>query len=966
VKTNQIINSRIIKSGAKYINRGRTLLSLLFVFVFLAPVSLEQGTAAKNSGQNSDTGPGPDGPKNERQHVYVHYDYMVAADGTSDAPDPDAIELVREAFDAHGIDLVIDSHHSAIPLWPMVAFGVDIGTCVSPEQTIAFDTLKAQYFHPTSAHEWHYAIFGERINCFGNTGIAWISGDDFVVSLGQFRDRLSRLPRDLILRWVAGTFMHELGHNLGLDHGGDSSMNYKPNYLSVMNYSFLNTGIPYAGTVGSTVPVGYRIDYSSQALPVLDENHLDETLGIQAGTTDITTFDGEFGSGVGSATGAIDWNLSGETTGRDVRVNLNVPDGDAYTPLTGFDDWSFVRDVLSGRTPKAPRRMADENRAHEPVVDSVEPASGTSLGGTAVTIRGMHLGKVDRVLFGGVEAPGFRIVDVQTIIATSPPGSRTARVNVGSGPNLSPGSSADLFTYLRPVINDISPHTGPVGTVITIHGERLATTSRVSFRDGSGNLNVDAYSFSVVDDNTIIAETPHCLGSGCSFDLASNVIVTTDAYGENEIIEHCCSELFFADFFIFATHPRPIPAVTSITPSSTWAATGLATIQIKGTGFRYLDENGNDQPNVNWITFGGVPATNLALWDSETITCNAPAGIYGTVDVHVWNFVGKSPVTATDRFTYAPANGLFLNQFALQHTVTPALATPWFPAGNYITYVLTITNPMQTDSTSVVLTDALPAEATLVACIADGGGVCSGSGNNRSVTFLSIPYGVPATVRLLVRLNDNVAPGTIIPNTAIVSSLTPDIDLSDNTTTTTVIVPAPPQPFIVSISPMYGPGSGGTTVLIQGVQLFSATAVRFGASNALSFTVVDDNNITALSPPGTGTIDITVSNPYVTSTLKAVDKFTYLPTPPTVTSVSPTSGPAAGGTTITIRGTGFLSATSVSVGPYGVASYTIVDDATITAVTNPAGALGPGTFDVDVSTAGGTSAHVGSDKFTYF
>ena len=37
--------------------------------------------------------------------------------------------------------------------------------------------------------------------------------------------------------------MHELGHNLGLRHGGDDLPNFKPNYLSVMNYSFQLTGL---------------------------------------------------------------------------------------------------------------------------------------------------------------------------------------------------------------------------------------------------------------------------------------------------------------------------------------------------------------------------------------------------------------------------------------------------------------------------------------------------------------------------------------------------------------------------------------------------------------------------------------------------------------------------------------------------------------------------------------------------
>lgn len=41
--------------------------------------------------------------------------------------------------------------------------------------------------------------------------------------------------------------MHELGHNLGLKHGGaDLCINYKPHYLSIMNYTYQANGIPVA------------------------------------------------------------------------------------------------------------------------------------------------------------------------------------------------------------------------------------------------------------------------------------------------------------------------------------------------------------------------------------------------------------------------------------------------------------------------------------------------------------------------------------------------------------------------------------------------------------------------------------------------------------------------------------------------------------------------------------------------
>src|SRR4030043_695202 len=64
--------------------------------------------------------------------------------------------------------------------------------------------------------------------------------------------------------------MHELGHTLGLPHGGDVAVNYKPNYLSIMNYAFeFNTWKP-------TRP----LDYSHGSCIDLKEDGLDETQGI--------------------------------------------------------------------------------------------------------------------------------------------------------------------------------------------------------------------------------------------------------------------------------------------------------------------------------------------------------------------------------------------------------------------------------------------------------------------------------------------------------------------------------------------------------------------------------------------------------------------------------------------------------------------------------------------------------------
>ena len=86
------------------------------------------------------------------------------------------------------------------------------------------------------------------------------------------------------------------------------------------------------------------------------------------------------------------------------------------------------------------------------------------------------------------------------------------------------------------------------------------------------------------------------------------------------------------------------------------------------------------------------------------------------------------------------------------------------------------------------------------------------------------------------------------------------------------------------------------------------------------------------------------------------------PPPPTVTGISPASGPTAGGTSVTISGTNFTGATAVSFGATAASSYTVDNGTQITA-TAPAGSNG--NVHVTVTTAGGISAATSADQFTY-
>jgi hypothetical protein len=67
-----------------------------------------------------------------------------------------------------------------------------------------------------------------------------------------------------------------------------------------------------------------------------------------------------------------------------------------------------------------------------------------------------------------------------------------------------------------------------------------------------------------------------------------------------------------------------------------------------------------------------------------------------------------------------------------------------------------------------------------------------------------------------------------------------------------------PLPTVTSINPSSGPTAGGTTVVIAGGNFTDATAVRFGATNATTFTVNSAAQITATAPAGTGVVDVTV------------------------------------------------------------------------------------------------------------
>jgi len=176
-------------------------------------------------------------------------------------------------------------------------------------------------------------------------------------------------------------------------------------------------------------------------------------------------------------------------------------------------------------------------------------------------------------------------------------------------------------------------------------------------------------------------------------------------------------------------------------------------------------------------------------------------------------------------------------------------------------------------------------------------------------------------------------------------------------------------PTITLLTPGAGTAAGGTSVVITGTNLTGATVVKFGTVDATSYIVNSTTQITAVAPAGTSgsTVDVTVTTPAGTSADTLADNYSY--GAPTITAVSPGAGAAAGGTTVTITGTGFSgvnAATGVAFGGgthYATGVVLSENGHTITCV-SPSGTSGS-TVDVTVTTPAGTSGIVAADRYTY-
>ena len=170
-----------------------------------------------------------------------------------------------------------------------------------------------------------------------------------------------------------------------------------------------------------------------------------------------------------------------------------------------------------------------------------------------------------------------------------------------------------------------------------------------------------------------------------------------------------------------------------------------------------------------------------------------------------------------------------------------------------------------------------------------------------------------------------------------------------------------PAPNLTAVSPTSGPTTGGTAVTLTGQNFASGATVTFGGAGATSVVVVSATQITANTPPHVpGSVSVVVRNPDGQSATLA-SGFTFRAPAPTVTSVSPTTGLATGGTPVTLTGKNFVAGATVS---FGGAAATSVVVASATQINAKAPRHKPGAVNIVVTNPDGQKGTLASG-FTY-
>ncbi len=471
----------------------------------------------------------------------------------------------------------------------------------------------------------------------------------------------------------------------------------------------------------------------------------------------------------------------------------------------------------------------------------------------------------------------------------------------------SPPTRTATRKFVRLAIEELETRTVPTTVTVTNTSGDAATPGSLPYLIAQSNAN-GGYTI----------EFSNLFNSAQTINLASQLDVTkplviqgpgadlltiTPAAGNNEVFN-----------IAYGTNPATISGVTlANTTGSTAAAiddtnSDLTILQSVITGFNNTNSNGYQGGAIEFkspatLTIGystisgnsttgfggGIAVTNGGTENiyESTFTGNTATGSLGGGALYFW---GSNTATIQ--------NSTIVGNTAPNSTYGGGIAEVNF-SGSTVTLSSTIVaqNTNKNNTAPDINQDAgstLEADYSLIGNPA-GTTTITGANNQTNVspgftTFTPSNNGGPTPTLALPAGSPALASGTA-------NGFTNDqrgagfLRTVNGATDVGAFETLPPAPTVTGLSPSSGPVAGGSSVVITGTDFTGATAVMFGGTAATNFQIDSDTQITATSPAGSGTVDVSVVSTGGTSATSLADQFTFAVTPAAAASPPPAPPP---------------------------------------------------------------------------
>jgi RHS repeat-associated protein len=501
-----------------------------------------------------------------------------------------------------------------------------------------------------------------------------------------------------------------------------------------------------------------------------------------------------------------------------------------------------------------------------PVVTSLTPVTGSTLGGMNIMVLGTGFSGATLVNFGSTQVRfAFGIISDSAIRVTVPAGTAgPVDVTVVTPGGISATSAADRFTFANPVppvVTRLGQVTGNVqgGTDIIVIGTGFNGATLVNF--GSAQVR---FQFSIISDSAIRVTVP----AG----TAGPVDVTVVTPGGT-------SATSAADRYTYV-----LPAVPAV--SGVGAASGST------AGGYYVTVIGSNFGGATAVSFGGERSTDITVNSDTTVTARVPAHIAGAVDVKVTTPGGTSMANAGDQFTYtapapvvtglSPATGLVAggyfitligtnftgavavifggalsSSFSVDTDNSISVRVPAHDPGAVDVQVISLGSTSTTntaDQFTYVTTTGTDGPAPAVTGVGRASGSIQG-GYRVNIIGTSFTGATAVTFGTVRSSSFSVSSANVI-NAVVPAQAAGTVDVRVTTPQGTSAITAAdqftylplPVPVITGVSLATGSTLGGYNLTAIGSGFTGATDVSFSGSSSTSFNVTSDNSISVRVP----------------------------------------------------------------------------------------------------------------------